>query len=884
MNIMIINYDITAFYNSIRKTLLETVFLFILPLVVCPLWGQTGQKRKLFPEDYNKWGRMLLEKVSPDEKWVSYKMYYESGSDTLFVRNIENGKTYSFANGKKSVFTADGFICMSGKKLQLLDFKKACTEIIPSVSQYTYLKNADVLVARVSDASKKYSLVIRKPNGKIIESIPNVLNFSSSPDEKQLIYIILDNNSKVLKLMDLKKGSEKKTIIESSAGFSNLTWSKNSKAFVFNTESKKEAESALHYLLIDDNRLFTIKADKLQLGETAYFTNNQVNTILISDDAGRVFFKYKSDNKDKIPNSSEVEIWNGNDRLLYLEKKVMGKFLAPAMTAVWNPFSNNVLPLTTAELPTIAINGDRKHALLYNPQAYEPQWEINSPIDLYVINTETGEKKLCIEKHSAELGNTVVSPMGKFIAYFKNLQWWIYNIEKDTHTCITSKINVNIAGKVHSLVPSSAYGIAGWSLQDNEVLIYDQFDIWAVSCDGSSSRRLTKGREKKIRFTIPELLNNPHENYNSHTFKTYNYDINRELILKAEGNDGMTGWYKLSKTKEEKPIVYENRFLDQLFYNARSQKLIFSEQDFNLSPRLVIKSKTGIEQAFFQSNPQQSDFYWGYSEMVYYQNSKGRELKGALFYPADYNPEKKYPMIVNIYEILHDKTHKYLNPTLLESTGFNRTVASIEGYFVFLPDIVAEPGNPGSTITDCINAAVKKVIEKNVIDPKKIGVIGHSFGGYESSFLITQTDLFAAAVAGNGISDLASMYLTVSRASGKSDMWRFGKENWMIGKTLMEAPHLYQVNSAVYNAEKVKTPLLLWAGREDRQVDMRQSMEYYLALRRLGKKAIMLLYPEEDHVLFKNENQKDLSRRIMQWFDFNLKDDTTVEWIKEGLN
>ncbi|WP_343591060.1 prolyl oligopeptidase family serine peptidase [Flavobacterium sp.] len=883
---MIAYYNYKNFFCTILQQTLTVAgflfFLFILPLVACPLWGQEGQKENLLPKDYDKWGRLLFEKISPDERWISYKMIYENASDTLFVRGIGDNKIYSFTGAKKSAFTAGGFICLTDGNLHLLDLAKGKSEIIRSVKQFGYLKSSDLILVLKSESEKKQTLLIRNLEGRLVDSISNVISFSVSPDESKMIYTEADGDRKILMLMDLKRNYKKKNVYESTSSFTNFAWSKNSKAFAFNSRPKGELKCSLHYGLADLNKLYTITSDRLDFDQEAFITDEQVRNLSIADDGSRVFFNYKSVENENVPSSSGVEVWNGNDKLVYLEKKVQGDFKTSAKTAVWNPFSNKVFPLTSQELPKFIMSADQKHALLYNPVAYEPQWEMDSPIDLFLIDTHSGKKKMLIEKQSAELGTTVVSPSGKYVAYFKGKNWWIYNIKADTHTDITKNINSSFSGKVEQLVPESVYRIAGWSLQDKEILIYDEFDIWAVRCDGSSYRRLTNGREKKIKFSIPELLNFPLLRYADNVPVTYNYDIEKELLLRAEGYDGMTGWFKWNPRSGEEKVIYKNRFNDQLYYNPENQKLIFTEQDYNVAPRIVLRSKEGSESLIFQSNPQQSDFLWGHSQMIYYKNTNGRELRGVLIFPAHYNADKKYPMIVHVYEELHGRIHKYVNPSLLSSTGFNHTAASLEGYFVFLPDVIAEHGKPGAAITDCIKAAIGKVIEMNVIDPKRIGLIGHSFGGYESSYLITQTDLFAAAVSGNGISDLGTMSLSVSRSSGKPDMWRFEKDIWMLGKTLMEAPKLYQLNSAVYNADKVKTPLLLWAGKEDRQVDMRQSMEYYLALRRLGKKTIMLQYPEEDHVLFNKQNQMDLSRRIMQWFNYYLKDDFSADWIKKG--
>jgi dipeptidyl aminopeptidase/acylaminoacyl peptidase len=162
---------------------------------------------------------------------------------------------------------------------------------------------------------------------------------------------------------------------------------------------------------------------------------------------------------------------------------------------------------------------------------------------------------------------------------------------------------------------------------------------------------------------------------------------------------------------------------------------------------------------------------------------------------------------------------------------------------------------------------------------------GHSFGGYETNFIISQTPIFAAAVSGAGISDNISYYFNISKnGTFQSEMWRFESQQWRMGKSLYEDKEAYLRNSPIMNAEKVKTPLLLWTGKEDRVIPYNQSISYYLALRRLGAKSIMLIYPEEDHTLENPVNKADLSKRMMNWFDYFLKKESFSEWISTGTS
>ncbi|MNF74326.1 Acetylxylan esterase precursor [compost metagenome] len=267
---------------------------------------------------------------------------------------------------------------------------------------------------------------------------------------------------------------------------------------------------------------------------------------------------------------------------------------------------------------------------------------------------------------------------------------------------------------------------------------------------------------------------------------------------------------------------------------------------------------------------------------MHFRNSKGKELKAALYYPANYDPAQKYPMIVNTYETKSDRIHRYNNPNDFMDNG-NPTVFTTNGYFFLFPDIEYEEGTVGSDVVDCTVSATNEIIARGLVDPAKIGLIGFSFGGYESAFMSTQTNLFSAIVAGAGVMDLVSFYLTVEWDSGASDMSCFHAEKWRLGKTPFEDPLLYAKYSPVANAANIKTPILIWTGKEDRHVDWHQSVQFYMALRRLGKKQIMLLYPGEAHGLRKPKNQIDFNHRIQEWFDYYLKKEAPALWISEGV-
>jgi dipeptidyl aminopeptidase/acylaminoacyl peptidase len=297
----------------------------------------------------------------------------------------------------------------------------------------------------------------------------------------------------------------------------------------------------------------------------------------------------------------------------------------------------------------------------------------------------------------------------------------------------------------------------------------------------------------------------------------------------------------------------------------------------------VLSAPDFDRQTILETNVQQKNYYWGTSRMIHYSNSIGQSLHGALFYPANYDPMQKYPLVVYPYEKQSRDLFQYENPSMLNMGGFNVTNFTTRGYFVLLPDIIHVKGDTGISALDCVVAATQKVIDMGIIDKDKIGLTGHSFGGYEANFIITQTDIFAAAVSGAGVSDMVSWYLTMGNFKSKPDMWRSETQQWRMGKSFYDDQQAYHRNSPIVHASNIETPVLLWSGKLDFQVDWHQNMEFYLALRRLGKKNIMLLYPDEGHAIFGLDNQIDITNKTQDWFDYYLKDKKAIEWINKGV-
>lgn len=882
-----INSPLFGDITLLRLPLIPFLF-FILPLVTCPLWGQVVQKKQLISADYHLWGELQFDKIAPNGKWASYRMGYESGADTLFVRNTESLNTYAFPSASNSSFS-DGmwFACQENQKLKLLNLKIGKLETIADVIQYAFSSHADKLVILKKTNSGENTLLIRNSKGAVIDKINGVHDFKISPIGENVAYWVTTNNKNQVGILSLGKKQEQSWILQTQEdNFYDFTWDESGKSLTFYSRLTATAPiNGIYYYNLGSKEVFHLDPKtQPNFPSDANITNNSHYKLSISDDLQKVFFSIKSNpTQEQTKPDSNVELWNGNAKWIYPMQQKSGQFQDYPHLAVWFPMDHRFSPISTTEFPKVMLNGNQKYAILSNPQDYEPQFEYEGPRDYYIVDLVTGEKNIFLRKQSTLSSDILPSPSGKYITYFKEKNWWVFDISTKTHTNVTLNIKEKFEGKFRKLFGDSAFGNPGWSTDDEEMLIYDQYDIWAIKSDGTCFRRLTHGREKQIQFRILQTYNGVGLKENFDGWKSNFIDIEKELLLRAEGSDGQSGYFKWKTGSGENPIVYGPHHIDKFTYAATVKNFIYREQNFDRSPQLMFQKGIAAPKLFFKSNPQQEKYSWGKSELIEYHTSKGITLKGALFYPAHYDPQKKYPMIVHIYEKQSNELHHYVNPSQFTEDGLNTAVFTTQGYFVLYSDIQLEIDNPGIAAADCTISATKEIIARGLVNPEKIGLIGHSFGGYETSFIITQTDLFAAAVAGGGITDLNSFYLTVGWDTGKPDMWRIQKEQWQMNKNPFEDPLAYNRNSPVASADKIATPLLSWSGKQDQQVDWHQSVEFYLALRRLNKKQIFLFYPNEKHSILNQPNQKDLFDRVQQWFGYYLKDEMPASWISDGI-
>jgi dipeptidyl aminopeptidase/acylaminoacyl peptidase len=295
----------------------------------------------------------------------------------------------------------------------------------------------------------------------------------------------------------------------------------------------------------------------------------------------------------------------------------------------------------------------------------------------------------------------------------------------------------------------------------------------------------------------------------------------------------------------------------------------------------TLASETGTK--LTTVNPQQEEYNWSTNELISWESYEGIKLEGIIYKPEDFDPNKSYPMIVYYYELSTDGLHNHDTPRPTASVVFPTEYASA-GYIVFMPNIRYKEGHPANSAYDCIMSGTDAVLKKySNIDPKRIGLQGQSWGGYQTAQLITMTERYKCAMAGAPVSNMFSAYGGIRWGSGLSRQFQYEHQQSRIGKTIWEAPELYIENSPIFHLPKVKTPLLIMANDEDGAVPWYQGIELYTGLRRLQKPVWMLNYNGDDHNLLKTANRIDLSIRMRQYFDYYLLNAPAPAWLIDGL-
>jgi len=573
-----------------------------------------------------------------------------------------------------------------------------------------------------------------------------------------------------------------------------------------------------------------------------------------------------------------VEVWHWQDERLQTQQKVsLERDKKKSYLAVAHLNDLKLTQLGNLDIPEVELvnEGNADFVVGTSNRRYSNQhWDWNPKEDAYVISVRDGAKKLAKEKIE---GNVRTSPEGKFLYWFSNpdTAWFAYDVAANQTIQLTNNKNVNYADEEddHPDFPNP-YGIAGWTKNDQYLLVYDRYDIWQIDPKKPNSLvKLTDGRAAKNQYRYVRL-----------DAEERTIDLTKALLLRTVNETTrQEGFSQLSSSSVQR--LYEGDFkVGMAVLKAKdADRVLFTKETFKEYPDwyatdLSFKNVKRVTEA----NAQQTNYWWGSVEIVNWRAGDGTPLQGLLYKPENFDPTKKYPMMTYFYEKNSENIHTHYAPRPIRSY-INFSYFTSNGYLVFVPDIVYKDGYPGQSAYNCIVPGVLSMIDKGFVDKDKIGISGHSWGGYQTAYLVTQTNLFRAAEAGAPVSNMTSAYGGIRWESGMSRQAQYERTQSRIGGTLWEKPMQYLENSPLFHAPKIETPVLMMHNDDDGAVPWYQGIEFYMALKRLNKPVWMLNYNGEKHGLTKRQNMKDFAVRLYQYFDHYLKDAPAPEWMTEGL-
>lgn len=581
---------------------------------------------------------------------------------------------------------------------------------------------------------------------------------------------------------------------------------------------------------------------------------------------------------DEDLDTADLVIWHWKDRRLQSRQQVQERLdRSFGYLATYRIDEDRFLRLADEDAREAEPAPGQRFAIATDSAPYERMASLDGRYfqDVYVVDMRTGERHLAVEKNRWPLDP---SPAGTHFLYFDEGNFHVYDMETRTSTNVTGDLPVPFWNEEddHNVVmpPRFQFGL-GWSEDGEHLVLTDGWDLWKVPVIGGEGVNLTgDGRERQIRYGRPFRLDPDLEGL----------DLSAPLYVRAYGE-----WTKEGGIARVQPdgsgaemLVWDDaQFNDLLVAEEADVWLLTRETSTEFPDYRVTDADLTVGERLTDANPQQAEVAWSSGvRIVDYESAKGDKLQGALYLPADYEPGRRYPTVVYIYERLSQTANSYWMPS---ANGFNKSVYTSNGYAVLMPDIKYQVNDPGMSAVWSVLPALDAAIETGVVDPESVGLHGHSWGGYQTSFLITQTDRFSAAIAGAPLTNMISMYALIYKNSGggngaifESSQGRFTGGPW-------EVPEAYVRNSPVFHAANVSTPLILLHNDQDGAVDFTQGVEYYNTLRRMDKNVVMLQYVGENHGLRDPANRKDYTVRMKEFFDHYLRDLGMPVWLQEGV-
>jgi dipeptidyl aminopeptidase/acylaminoacyl peptidase len=886
------------------------LFTLLLPVAL-----PAQERPTLVPADYARWESIGVSELSPDGRWLAYTISRVDGDDELHVRAIAHDSASVVKFGSRPVFSSNGRwlaytigrstaererLQAAGQaarlKVAIRELRSGSTLVIDDITDFDFSGDGSFIVLHgypAAGGSAGHTIVVRDLDRAASTSFGNIAA-ARWQDGGALLAMIVHGGNRAgngVRTYDPRTGIIR-TLESDTAEYTGLVWRDGSDdlAVLRLQPSDVQADPALGVIVwrgvSSRTPLRSVLDPATQVGFPTNYRIVDHRDLRWSESGSTLFVglqewtpKRDSTVVDSVVTTTRqsedkagVAVWLADDVDIVPERRIQAMFdRSRSLAAAWNYADGVFLPLADSIVREVTLS-DGRFAIGLDPSPYERERLFGPEFrDLVAIDIATGERTRFAERIQFQYG---VSPTGRYMLYVRDGDYWTYNTGSRRHVNITAGLGTSFVNlhDDHTTVEKPPYGTGGWTTDDRSVLLHDRYDIWEVRPDGSGAARLTNGARDRVRHRRVWL-----------DVEDRVVDPSRPIYVALYGDrTKQYGYGRINPGGGVEHLLLLDASVSRLTKADSADVFMYRVERFDDSPDIFVGgpqlSDAGQMSA---TNTFQQEYAWGRSELIDYRNEAGDELQAALFYPANYEPGRTYPMIVDIYEITSNTIHTFSVPS--EHTAYNTTVFTQNGYFVLRPDIVYRSRDPGVSAVEAIVPAVETVLGRGMVDSAGIGLIGHSWGGYQTAFTVTQTDLFSAAVAGAPLTNLISMYLSIYWNTGGTDARMFEIDQGRMEVPFWEDLDAYIRNSPLFSIRDMDTPLLVAFGDKDGAVDWHQGIELYNAARRAGKDMVLLVYEGENHSLAAKGNQLDYHRRIQEWFAHYLKGEPAPAWITQGM-
>jgi dipeptidyl aminopeptidase/acylaminoacyl peptidase len=914
-------------------------------LVCLPALAQPTPKKPLDHSVYDQWQSVANQRISNNGKYVLYQVKPQQGDGMLYLKTMANKALRQVSRGDSAQFSADAKFAVFAIRPRYQDvrqarIKKKKPDQMPkdslgiygletgkltkyaNVKSFQLAEKASVLAFLALKPAAKDSLkkapvdTVKKITDRLLEvkkdgapltildlrtgrtrTFESVTDYQVSKPGNKVAFAVAapkNNKDKALRsglfVYDVAAG----TVRQLSKGrgvYKNLAFDDAGKQLAFTAEKHPEKALAKPFSLYysdfggDSARLLVApSAMVLKRG----WSPSGFGKVVFSDSGEKLFFGTAP---DPLPQDTtlvdfehaKLDIWNYKDdylqpmQLKNLKKDLQRNYLA----VIYPQQANKFIQLEDEYLRDsfVADYNDAEYVLAVTDTAKRVamQWQGSTLKQAYLVSTRTGER-VAINPQAAK-SRFQISPRGKYVVWYDygSKNWFSFAVATHKITNLTAKTGVAFADEENdSPEDPQPYGIAAWTKDDAAVLVTERYDIWKIDPQTGTATNFTAGvgRANKLQFR-----------YRMPVEKQKFIEPKADLWLPVQDEATKEwGFYKKNIASTQAP---QRVGLAPFSYSALAQAknapvFIYTKASVRQPADLYVSRDLRQEAKLSAINPQQQNYNWFTAELVHWTTPKGHAATGVLYKPEDFDPAKKYPMVVYFYEKLSEGLYRYTAPAPTPSRLDIALFAS-NGYLVFTPDISYTVGEPGPSAVEYVNSGVENLQKNAWVDGAHIGLQGQSWGGYQVAYLITQTPKYAAAWAGAPVVNMTSAYGGIRWESGQSRQFQYERTQSRIGGTLWEKPEVYIRNSPLFALPQVQTPVVIMSNDADGAVPWYQGIEMFTDLRRLGKPVWLLQYNGEAHNLVKRENRKDISVRELQFFDHYLKGAPAPVWLSTGV-